>query len=344
LTKYRVAFIEGDGIGPEVSKAARNALEALEEGHDLKFEVRLAPAGDSCLRERGAALPAESIDTVAKSDACLKAPVGESAADVIVRLRREFDLYANIRPTKGMPGVDCLAPKVDLVIVRENTEDLYLGLEFEIPGGVVAMRLVTRRASERIAEYAFRLAERRRRKRRVLVVHKSNVLRSSDGLFSEVCREVGKKHPKILLSEMYVDTAAMNLIRSPENFDVIVTTNLYGDILSDEAAQLAGGLGLAASANIGDRFALFEPVHGSAPDIAGRGVASPVAMLLSTSMMLKWLGESRRDNACGRAAGLLTKAVGQSLRSGIKTPDLGGKRTTLEVSDFVVKWIRGGST
>src|SRR5438552_7665512 len=342
LTRYRIALIEGDGIGPEVTRAALSILEALEAEFGLSLEIRPAPAGDSCLQKGGVALPEESISVSRRSDSCLKAPVGESAADVVVRLRRDFDLYANIRPAKGLPGVRSLAPGADLVIVRENTEDLYKGMEFDIDGGAVALRLITRRASERIAERAFRVAESRKKGRKVVAVHKANVLKKSDGVFASACRKVWRGHPGVNFGEMYVDSAAMNLIRDPESFDVIVTTNLFGDILSDEAAQLVGGLGLAPSANLGDKFALFEPVHGSAPDIANRGIANPVAMLLSVSMMLDWFDESRRDHVCGRAATTLRTAVNAALERGICTPDLGGKSKSTEVASFVARQIRNG--
>jgi 3-isopropylmalate dehydrogenase len=342
LTGYRIALIEGDGIGPEITRAALSVLEAIEGEFGLSLEIQPAPAGDSCLQKTGVALPEESIRVIRRSDSCLKAPVGESAADVVVRLRRDFDLYANIRPAKGLPGVRSLAPGADLVIVRENTEDLYKGMEFEIDGGAVALRLITRRASERIAERAFRLADSRKKGRRVVAVHKANVLRKSDGVFAGACRKVWKGHPGVNFSEMYVDAAAMELIRSPESFDVIVTTNLFGDILSDEAAQLVGGLGVAPSANLGDKFALFEPVHGSAPDIANRGIANPIAMLLSVSMMLEWLEESRRDPVCGRAAISLRSAVNAALERRISTPDLGGRHKSAEVAGFIARQIHDG--
>ncbi len=345
MARYHIALIEGDGIGPEVMKAATSVLDALEVEFSLDLELQSAPAGDSCLRKTRVALPEESIRIIGGSDACLKAPVGESAADVIVRLRRDFDLYANIRPARVLPSVRSLASDTDLVIVRENTEDLYRGFEFDIDGGAVALRLISRAASERIAEYAFTLAEARKKGRKVVAVHKSNVLIKTDGIFAAACRKVGRKHPSVGFSEMYVDAAAMNLIRSPESFDVIVTTNLFGDILSDEAGQLVGGLGLAPSANIGERFALFEPVHGSAPDIAGKGIANPTAMLLSTSMMLEWLKESRQDRTCGMAANSLRAAVNRALERGVKTPDLGGKYKSAAVAEFITRQIhehRGG--
>jgi 3-isopropylmalate dehydrogenase len=339
LTLYRVALIEGDGVGPEISKVAIEVIEAIQRRFNINFEIKPAPAGDSVLKQKGEALPNESLSVIKASDVCLKGPVGESAADVIVRLRQMLQLYANIRPSKSLPQVDCLSPKVDLVIVRENTEDLYSGMEFDVGDGVVALRLITRRACERIARYAFQLAEQRNKKRKVVAIHKSNVLRKSDGLFSQICREVSRDYPSISLNEMYVDATAMNLIRSPESFDVLVTTNLFGDILSDEAAQLVGGLGLAPSANIGENFALFEPVHGSAPDIAGKGIANPIAMMLSVNMMLEWLNSSRKDEECMRASIKLQEAIFSVLKKGMKTPDLGGDNTTSQVGSAIAKEI-----
>ena len=324
-------------MGPEVTGAALTVLKTLERKFELGFDIRPAPAGDACLEKTGAALPEESLKTIRNSDACLKGPVGETAADTIVRLRQLLDLYANIRPVKNLPGVPSVATGVDFVIVRENTEDLYKGMEFEFEGGAIAIRLITKRASLRIAEYAFGLAERR--SRRVVAVHKSNVLRKSDALFSAACHEIGAKHPEVELSDMYVDAASMNLIRAPQSFDVLVTTNLYGDILSDEGAQLVGGLGLVPSANIGERYALFEPVHGSAPDIAKRGISNPVAMLAATAMMLDWLAQNRNDQACGKASSSLTNAVNAVLQKGVRTPDLGGSAKTKDVAEAVVKEI-----
>jgi 3-isopropylmalate dehydrogenase len=302
--------------------------------------IKDSPAGDDCRKKFGSPLPDTSLKTIQASDACLKAPVGETAADVIVKLRQTLDLYANIRPAKSLPNVPSLKPRIDMVIVRENTEDLYKGQEFEFDGGVVALRTITRRASERIAKHAFELAERRMGSRRkVVAVHKSNVLRKSDGLFAQVCREVSRKHPKVSFSEMLVDAAAMNLIRDPLSFDVLVTTNLYGDILSDEAAQLVGGLGIAPSANIRDDFAIFEPVHGSAPDIAGKGRANPIAMLLTTAMMLEWLASTRHDEKCATGAIAVRRAVNRVLETGRRTPDLGGKATTMQVANAIARTI-----
>jgi 3-isopropylmalate dehydrogenase len=337
--RYTVAQIEGDGVGPEISEASLAVLDALEDRLGLKLAIEKAPAGDNCKRETGVALPESSLKSIRESDACLKAPVGETAADVIVRLRQMLDLYANVRPAKSLPNVPSLRPGIDMVIVRENTEDLYRGQEFEFPGGVVALRTITKAASERIAEYAFEESERRGGALKVVAVHKSNVLRKSDGLFAQVCREVSKRHPKVAFSEMLVDAAAMNLIRDPVSFDVMVTTNLYGDILSDEAAQLVGGLGMTPSANIGREFALFEPVHGAAPDIAGRGTANPLAMILTEAMMLDWLAKTRRDATCAAGARAIRTAVNRVLVTSTRTPDLGGSATTAEVAAAVARAI-----
>jgi 3-isopropylmalate dehydrogenase len=337
--RYSIALIEGDGVGPEISKASLVVLEALQERLGLSFSVKDSPAGDNCKRRTGVPLPESSLKSIRESDACLKAPVGETAADVIVKLRQLLDLYANIRPAKSLPNVPSLKPGIDMVIVRENTEDLYKGQEFEFDGGVVALRTITRAASERIAKYAFEVAEQRRGARKVVAVHKSNVLRKSDGLFAQVCKEVSKAYPKVAFSEMLVDAAAMNLIRDPLSFDVIVTTNLYGDILSDEAAQLVGGLGMTPSANIGADFALFEPVHGAAPDIAGKGVANPVAMILTVAMMLDWLSKTRQDERCSAGASAIRSAVNRVLETSTRTPDLGGRATTAQVAEAVAKAI-----
>ena len=337
--QYSIALIEGDGVGPEISKASLLVLDAVQEKLGLTFSVKASPAGDNCKRKTGVPLPESSLKSIRESDACLKAPVGETAADVIVKLRQMLDLYANIRPAKSLPNVPSLKPGIDMVIVRENTEDLYKGQEFEFDGGVVALRTITKFASERIAKYAFETAEQRGGARKVVAVHKANVLRKSDGLFAQVCRQVSKDYPKVSFSEMLVDAAAMNLIRDPLSFDVIVTTNLYGDILSDEAAQLVGGLGMTPSANIGLDFALFEPVHGAAPDIAGKGIANPVAMILTSAMMLDWLAKTRHDEACSAGASRIRSAVNSVLETSARTPDLGGKATTMQVAEAVATAI-----
>jgi 3-isopropylmalate dehydrogenase len=338
LARYVISLIGGDGIGPEQTAAARKIIDAISDKTSTKFTINEVDAGDAALAKHGKALPEFSIDVIKNSQACLKGPVGESAADVIIVLRRMFDLYANVRPAKSYPNIPALSPDVDMVTVRENTEDVYLGWEFNAdPNTIVALRITSEKASRRIAEYAFRAASIRDSKRKVVAVHKANVLRKSDGLFASVCREVAKKYPKIHYSELYVDAASMNLIRNPEEFDVIVTTNLFGDILSDEAAQVVGGLGMGPAANIGERFALFEPVHGAAFDIAGKNAANPSSILLSTKMMLDWLADKHEDrNAKEQGIGI-EEAISSLLRQGKKTKDIGGKLSTTEFTELVLK-------
>jgi 3-isopropylmalate dehydrogenase len=339
MTIYKISLMPGDGIGPEQTEATIRVLERLKEAFGLDLEFIETEAGDDCKRRHGSALPDDTIRTLETTDVCLKGPVGETAYDVIVTLRQMFDLYANLRPARAYPGLNCLDPSTDLIIVRENTEDLYKGLEFEIGDSAIALRVTTARACRRIASRAFRIAELRNKKRLVTAVHKANVLRKTCGLFAAACREEAKLHPDMSFEEMYVDAAAMNLVRQPGSFDVLVTTNMFGDILSDEAAQVVGGLGLAPSGNIGEDFAIFEPVHGSGPDIAGKKIANPNSMLLSASMMLDWLGDRFGDTNCSAAARSLEFAVIQALIDRITTPDLGGKHTTQQVAEAVAERV-----
>ncbi|EPA04799.1 isocitrate/isopropylmalate dehydrogenase family protein [Candidatus Nitrosarchaeum limnium] len=327
---YKISLITGDGIGPELSDSAISVLNTINDKLDLKFEITTLPAGDKALHETGKALPDETIQTIKNSDVCLKAPVGESAADVIVVLRRMLDLYANIRPAKSYPHMSALRDDIDMVIVRENTEDLYTGKEFSLGNAAVALRIISEDASKRIAKYAFETAKQRNNMKKVTCVHKSNVMRMTDGLFAKSCIEVAKNYPDVLFEQMYVDACAMNLIRQPEKFDVIVTTNLFGDILSDESSQVVGGLGMAPAANIGDNFALFEPVHGAAFDIAGKNIANPSSFLLSIKMMLDWLGAKHHDTKCFTVAQKLESVIFDLVKSGVKTKDIGGDRSTSE--------------
>ncbi|MDT7887504.1 MAG: isocitrate/isopropylmalate dehydrogenase family protein [Desulfurococcales archaeon] len=335
---YRIAWIRGDGIGPEISEAALNVIHAIEKEFGISLEILFYDAGDECLKRRGIALPEETIEGIKRADASIKGPVGETAADVIVRLRQILDLYANIRPVKNYPGVQSIG-KVDLVIVRENTEDLYKGYEFEVGDAVIAMRIISERASRRIARIAGEIALGRRR--HVTIVHKANVLRKSCGLFLRVAREELSKYG-VTVRDMLVDAASMALIRDPGSFDVILTTNMFGDILSDEAAQVAGSLGLAPSGNIGETLAIFEPVHGAAPDIAGKGIANPYAMILSTSMMFEWLGRRRSDKKLVEVSRNIEEAVTTAITRGCRTPDIGGNMKTAEVGRCVANIIAGG--
>ena len=320
----------GDGIGPELSESAISVLNIIQEKYGIEFEISKLIAGDKALEQTGKALPEDVVETIKNSDVCLKAPVGESAADVIVVLRRMLDLYANIRPSKSYPHMPALRDDIDMVIVRENTEDLYTGKEFSLGDSAVALRIISESASKRIAKYAFETATQRNSMKKVTCVHKSNVMRVTDGLFAKACIDISKDYPEIKFEEMYVDACAMNLIRQPEKFDVVVTTNLFGDILSDESSQVVGGLGMAPAANLGDDFALFEPVHGAAFDIAGQNIANPSSFLLSIKMMLDWLGAKHNDPKCFEVAKKLESTIFDLVKSGIKTKDIGGDKTTSE--------------
>jgi len=327
---YKISLITGDGIGPEISESAISVLNTINDKLDLKFDITNLSAGDKALKDTGKALPDETINVIKQSDACLKAPVGECAADVIVVLRRMLDLYANIRPAKSYPHMPALRDDIDMVIVRENTEDLYTGQEFSLGDSAVALRIISEAASKRIAKYAFETAKQRNSKKKVTCVHKSNVMRVTDGLFAKACTDVSKDYPDISFEEMYVDACAMNLIRQPQEFDVVVTTNLFGDILSDESSQVVGGLGMAPAANIGDSFALFEPVHGAAFDIAGQNIANPSSFLLSIKMMFDWLGAKNNDSKCIEVGAKLESTIFDLVKTGVKTKDIGGDMSTSE--------------
>jgi 3-isopropylmalate dehydrogenase len=318
---YEIAVIPGDGIGKEVMEATLHVLEAI----DVEFDYTFADAGDEYMEKTGVALPQETVDIVKASQACLFGAAGESAADVIVKMRQELDLYVNLRPVKSYPGTQSLFDNLDFVIVRENTEGLYIGLEEETEEGATALRVTTRKAAEKICKYAFEYAKKTGRKK-VTAVHKANVLKKTDGLFKETFYKVAEDYPDMELDDRYVDATAMFFITKPDMFDVIVTTNLFGDILSDEGAGLVGGLGLIPSANIGDKQGLFEPVHGSAPRIAGQGIANPSAMILSAVLMLDYLEENE-------AARKLENALVNVLAEGkVVTVDLGGSASTMEMA------------
>jgi 3-isopropylmalate dehydrogenase len=338
LARYIISLINGDGIGPEQTAAAVKILQAINDNSFTKFTINEVEAGDIALAKYGKPLPEFSIDTIKKSQACLKGPVGESAADVIIVLRRMFDLYANIRPAKSYPNIPSLSNNIDLVIVRENTEDIYLGWEFNADENtIVALRKTSEKASRMIAEYAFKVAKIRNSKYKVVAVHKANVMRKGDGLFAATCKDVAKKYPNVQYGELYVDAAAMNLIRSPEEFDVIVTTNLFGDILSDEAAQVAGGLGMGPAANVGEGFAIFEPVHGAAFDIAGKNAANPSSILLSVKMMLEWLSDKYGDENLMQEGKRIEDTIVRLFRQNKKTKDIGGRLSTSDFTELVVK-------
>jgi 3-isopropylmalate dehydrogenase len=341
MTEYTISLIRGDGIGPELTEATLKVLEAAQRKFGLKLNMVEAEAGDKCFEKRGVALPDDSIEMIKASQACLKGPVGETAADVIVRLRLMFDLYANLRPIKAYPIASVARPDIDMFFVRENTEDVYKGQEFTIgEDTTVCLRVITRGNCERIARKAFEIARKRKGKRKVTAIHKANVMRVTDGLFASVCREVAKGYPEIVFNELYVDAASMRLIKEPQDFDVLVTCNMFGDILSDEAAQLIGGLGMAPGANIGDTFALFEPIHGSAPTRVGKQTANPLSMILAAKMMMDWLSERYyNDPKCTEAATAIEKAVIATLRNHNTVPDLGGNKTTIGMAEAIASAI-----
>ena len=323
--KYQIAVIPGDGIGSEVMEATISVLDEL----NLDFDYVYGEAGDDCNEKHGTPLPKETLDIVRDSDACLFGAAGETAADVIVKIRQEMKMFANLRPVKTYPNTNALFENIDFMIVRENTEGLYIAnQEEETEDGAIAKRIITRDAEERIIDYAFQYAKDNN-KTKVTAVHKANVLKKSDGLFKKIFYEVAENYPDIDTEDFYVDATAMYLVTQPQEFQVIVTTNLFGDILSDEGAGLVGGLGLIPSANIGLDGALFEPVHGSAPDIAGQKKANPIAMMLSAIMMLRYLGENE-------AADKFDKAILKVLSEGkTLTGDLGGSATTMEVANAI---------
>jgi isocitrate dehydrogenase (NAD+) len=321
---YRIVLIPGDGIGPEVTAAARRVVDAT--GLDITWEEHLA--GQAALDATGTPLPEKTLDAVRSADATLKGPTatpsGTGFRSVNVELRQKLQLYANYRPAKSLPGVPSRYENVDLIVVRENTEGLYSGLEHEVvPGVVESLRVVTEVASERIARFAFETA-RRQGRRRVTCVHKANILKLSDGLFLRTCRRVAEEFSDIPFDDSIIDAAAMKLVLNPQAFDVMVMENLFGDILSDLTAGLVGGLGLTPSANIGNGVAVFEAVHGTAPDIAGKGLANPTAVILSAVLMLRYFKEKS-------AADKIENAVRKVFtRGNVRTGDLGGRATTAE--------------
>jgi len=330
---HTITLIPGDGIGPEVTEAVLRVLHAA--GVAIDWERH--DAGVLAFERTGRALPAELIDSIRRNRVALKGPVttpiAEGFTSVNVGLRKALDLYANLRPVSNLPGVPARFSGVDLVIVRENTEDLYAGLEHEVvPGVVESLKIITERASTRIATFAFEHARRHRRKK-VTSIHKANIMKLGDGLFLESVRAVSRKYSDITYDEKIVDATCMHLVLNPGQFDVLVMPNLYGDIVSDLCAGLVGGLGVVGAANLGTEIAMFEAVHGSAPDIAGKNVANPTALLLSAVMMLRHIAERE-------AADRIVAALGRVLESGAaKTRDLGGTASTFEFADAVCRTL-----
>jgi len=320
-----IVVVPGDGIGREVVPAAVSVLESLD---GVVFEFTEYDAGDETLATTGEALPEGTYEAAANADATLFGAAGESAADVILPLREAVDSFANVRPARAYPGVDALRPETDLVFVRENTEGVYSGIESEIAEGVTTLtRVITEDASRRIAEFGFDYAEQNGYED-VTIAHKANVMRVTDGTFLEACEAVGAERAAEY-EDALMDALAMHLLLTPEEYGVVIAPNLAGDVLSDLAAGLVGGLGLLPSANVGSERGLFEPVHGSAPDIAGQGIANPCATVLSAAMMLDHLGH-------GDAADDVRNAVEGVLADGPRTPDLGGEASTEDVTAAIV--------
>jgi isocitrate dehydrogenase (NAD+) len=325
-----VSLINGDGIGPEVTRATVRVLEALRV--PLRFEE--CDAGAEVVTKYGTNLPRETIESVLKNGVALKGPtgtqIGVGLPSANVALRKSLDLYASLRPVRSVPNVKTRYDDVDLVVVRENTEDLYSGLEhIIIPGVVESLKVITEKASTRIARFAFEYARKHKRKK-VSSVHKANIMKLSDGLFLDCCRRVARDFAEITYEEVIVDNLCMQLVKNPEKYDVMVMENLYGDIVSDLCAGLVGGLGVVPGGNIGERCAVFEAVHGTAPDIAGRGLANPTALLMSTVMMLQWLDMPE-------AATRLEKAMLKVFADGkVRTGDLGGSANTEEFTKAII--------
>lgn len=339
MANHTVVLIPGDGIGPEVSDAVRKILDAAKA--PVSFVVR--HAGEAAL-ERGGddVLPADTVAAIREHHIALKGPcttpVGRGFSSVNVALRKKLNLYAAVRPFRSLPGVPTRYEDVDLIVVRENTEGLYSGIENVITDGVVmSMKVATRVACHRISHWAFRYATHRKRKK-ITVFHKANIMKMSDGMLLEEARKVHEgDYPNIDYDEVIVDAGHMRMVQNPKQFDIILCENLYGDLVSDLCAGLIGGLGVSPGANIGDEDAVFEAVHGSAPDIAGQGVANPLALLMSAVMMLNHMAETRRDESCKKAADRIKTAYGGALEAGEKTRDLGGSLGTTAFADAIIQ-------
>ncbi|HHW44322.1 MAG TPA: isocitrate dehydrogenase (NAD(+)) [Desulfotomaculum sp.] len=328
---HKVTLIPGDGVGPEIALAARRVIDA--SGAPVEWEV--VEAGEALIPAYGTPLPEPVLESIRRNRVALKGPittpVGGGFRSVNVTLRQELNLFANVRPARTLPGVATRYQNVDLVVVRENTEDLYAGIEHRVGRDAAeSIKIITREASERIVRFAFDLA-RKQNRRKVTAVHKANIMKLSDGLFLECARKVAEEYPDIAFEDMIVDAMCMKLVQSPENYDVLVLPNLYGDIVSDLCAGLVGGLGVAPGANIGREAAVFEPVHGSAPKHAGKNRINPLAMILSGIMMLQHLGEEG-------AAGRIQEAVVTVLQEGkALTYDLGGSAGTSDMADAIIE-------
>jgi isocitrate dehydrogenase (NAD+) len=331
--KHKITLIPGDGIGPEVTKPTLEIIKAA--GVKIEWETYLA--GAEALKKHGTTIPKQLMDSFERNRVALKGPVttpvGEGFTSVNVALRQTFNLYANLRPIKNLPGVKARYQGIDLIVVRENTEGLYSGIEHEvIPGVVESLKIMTEKACTKISKFAFDFARRNGRKK-VAAVHKANIMKMSDGLFLDCARKVAASYKTIGFSDVIVDNACLQLVINPWQFDVLLMENLYGDILSDLAAGLVGGLGVVPGANLGDKHALFEAVHGSAPDIKGKNIANPSAMIQAAIMMLRHLSEKAAANRISLA---LERVL---MRGEVLTPDLGGTASTRKFAESIIREI-----
>jgi len=337
MSKTTVTLLPGDGIGPEVANATVRVLDAA--GAEIEWERHIA--GAEALEKYGNPLPPEVLESIRRNCVALKGPittqVGKGFKSINVQLRQELDLYANLRPSRSLPSIPSRFEGVDLIVVRENTEDLYAGLEhIVVPGVVESLKIITEKASLRIARFAFEYARRHHRKR-VTAVHKANIMKLSDGLFLDCFRRVASEYPEIQADDRIVDNMCMQLVMSPEKWDVLLMENLYGDIVSDLCAGLVGGLGVVPGGNIGLDVAVFEAVHGSAPDIAGQDLANPLALIRSGIMMLYHL---HKDEVAERVRAALREVI---VKQGIRTRDLGGEATTTQFTDAIVEAVESGA-
>jgi isocitrate dehydrogenase (NAD+) len=342
MTIHRVVLIPGDGIGPEVTDAVKKILTAAS----APIEWVQREAGLTALSQGKDVLPAETLDAIREHKVALKGPcttpVGKGFSSINVQLRKKLNLYAAVRPVRSLDGVGTRFTNVDLVIVRENTEGLYSGIENEVTAGVVtSMKVATEQACNRIARWAFRYAQQRQR-RKVTVFHKANIMKLTDGLFIRCAKQVhDAEFPLVAYQELIIDAGCMKMIQDPTQFDVLLLENLYGDVVSDLCAGLVGGLGVVPGANIGDQDAVFEAVHGSAPDIAGKGIANPLALLMSAVMMLNHLSDTSGDTKCRDIAKRIKAAYNRALADGQKTQDLGGTLGTAQFAQAVIERLRG---
>ena len=339
MTTYKSVLIPGDGIGPEVAGAVRAIFEAAEA--PIEWEVH--HAGVAAVGDSGEVLPQSTLDAVREHRVALKGPcttpVGKGFRSVNVQLRKELDLYASVRPVRSLPGVETRYENVDLVVLRENTEGLYSGIENEVtPGVVTSLKVVTERASKRFAKWGFEYCRKRGREK-LTAMHKANIMKLGDGLFIRSARGVREEggYDDVAYDEMIIDAGAMRLVQNPHDFDVLLLQNLYGDVFSDLCAGFVGGLGVAPGANIGDDTAIFEAVHGSAPDIAGKGIANPLSLLMSGVMMLNHMAETMGATECKAVANKIKSAYDKALGDGQKTGDIGGSLNTEQFSQAVIE-------